>query len=92
MLRDELGIPSLRGDVVRLRILAWGVNLGPMSKGLRQFRVQPFTESGEPVLNPRVVATRTEDGAVKRLVRWMQWEGYTVEGLCVHIEELPSNG
>lgn len=59
-----------------------------MSKPLKAYRVQPFTESGDPVLSARILQTRTEDAAIKRLVRWMQLEGYEVEGLCVHLEEV----
>jgi hypothetical protein len=47
-----------------------------------------MTEGGKQILNPRTLTARTEDGAVKKLVRWMQWEGYEVEGLCVHLEEI----
>jgi hypothetical protein len=57
-----------------------------MSKPLNRYLVQPITEAGHPVLNPRTVQARTEDGAVKKLVRWMQLEGYEVEGLCVQLE------
>lgn len=71
-----------------LRIVCWRSSLDAMPKPLKTYRVQPFTEDGKAVLNPRTIQTRTEDGAVKKLVRWMQYEGYEVEGLCVHLEEI----
>jgi hypothetical protein len=75
---------------VRLRILAWGSTLDAMSTnaGTKRFWLRPFQQDGEPLLNPRVVRARTQDGAVKKLVRWLQWEGYEIEGLSVHVEEL----
>jgi hypothetical protein len=54
----------------------------------RRFWIQPFDNDDRPLLNPRVVKARTPDGAVKKLVRWLDWEGYDLEGLCVHIEEI----
>ena len=84
-----MGIVPIRCTLVRLRILAWGDTVeGIMSKKLRVFRVQPHDSSGEPILNPRAIQARTEDGAVRKLVRWLEWEGYEVEGLCVHLEEI----
>ena len=71
-----------------LRIISWRSSLEAMPKPLKTFRVQPYNESGKAVLNPRTLNARTEDGAVKKLVRWLQWEGYEVEGLCVHLEEI----
>lgn len=74
--------------MVRLQILCWRPTLEAMPKPLKTFRVQPYNESGKALLNPRTLNARTEDGAVRKLVRWLQWEGYEVEGLCVHLEEI----
>jgi hypothetical protein len=58
---------------------------------LRSFLVQPLTASGDAVLQARLLYAKNEDVAVKRLVRWMCWEGYEVEGLCVAVEEVPDD-
>lgn len=59
-----------------------------MSTATKRYWLRPFQADGEPLLNPRILRARTQDGAVKKLVRWLQWEGYEVEGLCVHLEAL----
>lgn len=70
-----------------LHIVCWRDRLDAMSPR-RKYWVQPMTSAGDAVLDARMITARTEDGAVKRLVRWMLWEGYEVEGLCVYLEEV----
>lgn len=79
---------SVRCALVRLHIIAWRPTLDVMSTATKRYWLRPFKADGEPLLDPRVLRARTQEGAVKKLVWWLDLEGYELEGLCVHVEEL----
>jgi hypothetical protein len=77
--------------MMRLIIRAWRPTLSGMADKKR-FWIRAVGADGLELVGWRRITARTERGAVAKLARWMEWEGYDIDNVCVHIEESTKNG